>query len=56
MVRVSSHSDTSAIAGAIANRVRERSDVEIEVIGPRAVKQAVKAIAIARGYVASSGT
>jgi stage V sporulation protein SpoVS len=40
MVRVSSHSDTSAIAGAIANRVRERSDVEIEVIGPRAVKQA----------------
>ena len=30
--------------------------MEIVVIGPRAVNQAVKAIAIARGYVASSGT
>ena len=54
-LRVSSHSYPSATAGAIANGVRERSAVEIEVIGPRAVNQAVKAIAIARGYVASSG-
>jgi len=55
-LRVSSHSDPSAAAGAIANGVRERNEVEIEVIGPRAVNQAVKAIAIARGYVASSGS
>ncbi len=53
---MSSHSDPSATAGAIANGVRERSEVDVEVIGPRAVNQAVKAIAIARGYVASSGT
>jgi len=53
---VSSHSDPKATAGAIANGVRARGEVEIEVIGPRAVNQAVKAIAIARGYVASSGT
>ena len=55
-LRVSSHSDPSAAAGAIANGVREQNEVEIEVIGPRAVNQAVKAIAIARGYVASAGT
>ncbi len=54
-LRVSSHSGPSATAGAIANGVREVGEAEIEVIGPRAVNQAVKAIAIARGYVASSG-
>ncbi len=54
-LRVSSHSDPSATAGAIANGVREIGEAEIEVIGPRAVNQAVKSIAIARGYVASSG-
>lgn len=54
-LRVASHSDPSAAAGAIANGVRETGKVEIQVIGPRAVNQAVKAIAIARGYVAACG-
>jgi len=54
-LRVASHSDPSATAGAIANAVREIGEAEIQVIGPRAVNQAVKAIAIARGYVAASG-
>jgi len=54
-LKVSSDSDPGATAGAIANSVRERGAAEIEVIGPRAVNQAVKAIAIARGYVAASG-
>ncbi|MBE0634397.1 stage V sporulation protein S [Candidatus Bipolaricaulota bacterium] len=54
-LRVSSHSDPSATAGAIANGMREIGKAEIQVIGPRAVNQAVKAIAIARGYVAASG-
>ncbi len=54
-LRVSSHSDPSATAGAIANGVRESGAAEIHAIGPRAVNQAVKAIAIARGYVAASG-
>ncbi len=54
-LRVSSHSDPSAAAGAIANGVRETGEAEIQVIGPRAVNQAVKAIAIARGYMAASG-
>ncbi|MGD9675304.1 MAG: stage V sporulation protein S [Candidatus Bipolaricaulia bacterium] len=55
VLRVSTNSDPGATAGAIANGVRECGSAEIHVIGPRAVNQAVKAIAIARGYVAPSG-
>lgn len=55
MLKVSSSSDPGAAAGAIANGVREHGVAEIQVIGPRAVNQAVKAIAIARGYLAASG-
>jgi len=54
-LKVSSSSDPGATAGAIANGVRERGLSEIQVIGPRAVNQAVKAIAVARGYLAASG-
>ena len=54
MLKVSSGSDPSATAGAIANGIRERGETEMQVIGPRAVNQAVKAIAIARGYLAAS--
>jgi stage V sporulation protein S len=55
VLKVSSYSDPSAAAGAIANGIRETGSAEVQVIGPRAVNQAVKAIAIARGYVAASG-
>jgi len=54
-LKVSSTSDPGAVAGAVANGIREGGEIEIDVIGPRAVNQAVKAIAIARGYVAASG-
>jgi len=53
-LKVSSESDPGATAGAIANGIRECGTAEIQVIGPRAVNQAVKAIAIARGYLAAS--
>jgi len=55
MLRASSSSSPGATAGAIANSVRENGIAEIQGIGPRAVNQAVKAIAIARGYLAASG-
>ena len=54
-LKVASHSDPSATAAAIATAVRQTGEAEIQVIGPRTVNQAVKAIAIARGYVAASG-
>ena len=55
ILKVSSTSDPTATGGAIANGIREGGEVELQVIGPRAVNQAVKAIAIARGYLAASG-
>jgi stage V sporulation protein S len=54
-LRVSARSDPGATAGAIAHGVRECGEAEIQAIGPRAVNQAIKAIAVARGYVAASG-
>jgi stage V sporulation protein S len=54
-LKVSSTSDPSAVAGAIANGVRQAGQTDLQVIGPRAVNQAVKAVAIARAYLAASG-
>lgn len=55
VVKVSSRSNPNAVAGAIAGVVRERGAAEIQVIGAGAVNQAIKAIAIARGFVVDSG-
>jgi stage V sporulation protein S len=55
VLRVSTTSDPAATAGAIASGIRTDGVAEIHVIGPRAVNQAVKAIAIARSYLAASG-
>ena len=55
ILKVSAQSDASATAGALANTVRESGEAELQGIGPKAINQAVKAIAIARSYLASSG-
>ncbi|MCK4776764.1 MAG: stage V sporulation protein S [Actinomycetia bacterium] len=55
VLRVSSKSNPNAVAGALAGVVREKGHAEIQVIGAGALNQAIKAIAIARGYVAPSG-
>ncbi len=54
-LRVSSRSDPGATAGAIANGIRELGEADMVAVGPRAVNQSVKAIAIARSYVAAAG-
>ena len=43
------------MAGAVAGVIRENGSVELQVIGAGALNQAIKAIAIARGFVAPSG-
>lgn len=53
--RVSAASNPASVAGAIAGVVREVGTVTLSAIGAGAVNQAVKAIAIARGYVAAGG-
>lgn len=55
VLKVSSKSNPVSVAGAIAGIVREKNCVEVEGIGAGAVNQALKSIAIARGYVAPAG-
>ena len=42
-------------SGALAGVLREKGNAEIQAIGAGALNQAVKSIAIARGFVAPSG-
>ena len=55
IIKVSAASRTSAVAGAIAGVVREHNHADVQAIGAGAVNQAVKAIAIARGYLQEDG-
>lgn len=55
VLKVSSKSVPNSVAGAIAGVVRESGSVELQAVGAGATNQAVKAIAIARGYLAPSG-
>ncbi len=51
IIKVSARSRSTAVAGAIAGVVREHGRAEVQAIGAGAVNQAVKAVAIARGYL-----
>lgn len=53
--KVSAQTKPGSLAGAIAGVVRDCEIVEIQAIGAGAINQAVKAIAIARGFVAPHG-
>lgn len=54
-LKVSSKSNPNSVAGALAATIREHNSVRIQTIGAGAVNQAIKAIAIARGFVAPMG-
>jgi stage V sporulation protein S len=55
VLKVSGNSKPKAVAGALAAVLRERGSAEVQAVGAGAVNQAVKAIAIARGFVAPNG-
>ncbi len=55
MIRVSSSSHTSAVAGAIAGVVREHQRAEVRAIGAGAVNQAMKALILATGFLRNDG-
>ena len=55
VLKVSTKSNPNSIAGALAAIIKEKNIVEIQAVGAGAINQAVKAIAIARGFVAPSG-
>lgn len=55
ILKVSAKSTPNSVAGAIAGVIREKGSVEVQAVGAGASNQAVKAVAIARGYLAPSG-
>ena len=55
VLKVSAKSVPNSVAGAIAGVIRDSGSVEVQAVGAGATTQAVKAIAIARGYLAPAG-
>ncbi|NSW89972.1 MAG: stage V sporulation protein S [Firmicutes bacterium] len=55
VLKVSAKSNPNSVAGALAGVIREKGTAEMQAIGAGAINQAIKAIAIARGFVAPSG-
>ena len=55
VLKVSTKSNPNSVAGALAAIIKEKNIVEIQAVGAGAINQDVKAIAIARGFVAPSG-
>ena len=55
MLKVSAQSNPKSVAGALAAVLREKGSAELQAVGAGAVNQSIKAIAIARGFVAPNG-
>ncbi|MPN09345.1 Stage V sporulation protein S [bioreactor metagenome] len=55
VLKVSAQSNPKSVAGALAAVLRERGSAEVQAVGAGAVNQAIKAIAVARGFVAPNG-
>jgi len=55
ILKVSAKSNSNSVAGALAGVLRERGKAEIQMVGAGAINQAIKAVAIARGFVAPIG-
>ena len=55
VLKVASSSNPSSVAGALVKNMQEGKEVELLAVGAGAINQAVKAVAIARGYVSPQG-
>jgi stage V sporulation protein S len=55
IIKVKANSRTAAVAGAIAGVMREHKHAEVQAIGAGAVNQSVKALVLAKGYLAEDG-
>ncbi len=54
-LKVSTNSNPNKVAGALAKTIKEQGKAELQTVGAGALNQAVKAVAIARGFVAPGG-
>lgn len=55
LIKVSTNSRSSAVAGAIAGVIREHHRAEVQAIGAGAINQAIKALVRATGYLKNDG-
>ncbi len=55
VLKVASSSNPSSVAGALVKNMQEGKEVELLAVGAGAINQAVKAVAIARGYISPQG-
>lgn len=55
VLKVAAKSNPNSVAGALAGVLRERGKAELQAVGAGALNQAIKAVAISRGFVAPSG-
>ena len=55
VLKVATRSNPTSVAGALAGIIREHGRAEIQAVGAGALNQSIKAIAIARGFLAPSG-
>ena len=55
VLKVAAKSNPNKLAGALAGVIREKGMAEMQAVGAGALNQAIKAVAIARGFVAPSG-
>lgn len=55
LLKVSAQSQPKSVAGALAALLRMKVSAEVQAVGAGAVNQAIKAIAITRGFVAPNG-
>ena len=55
VLKIATSSHPSSVAGAIVKNLQEGKKVELLAVGAGACNQAVKAVAVARGYVSPQG-
>lgn len=55
VLKVSARSVPNAVAGAIANIVRNQGEVELQAVGAGAANQALKAVVVAREFLTPAG-
>ncbi len=54
-MKVASSSSPTSVAGAISSIIRNQDFLDVDTVGAGSLNQAIKAIAIARGYLVPSG-
>ncbi|MCH5179655.1 MAG: stage V sporulation protein S [Erysipelotrichales bacterium] len=55
LIKVSKNSNVNAVAGSIASIMRGQNQLIVQTVGAGSLNQAIKALAIARGYLTPSG-